>query len=168
MIKLKILAVLVSITLAVTEDLKSFFFESDDQLAPNELLTDIKPIESKKSQIITPPIITNYKVSASVYFPEPSQTDSTPLITADGSKINKKNPKKQRWIAVSRDLHTRWGGDLDFGDSLMVTGVSENLDGVYIVKDIMNRRMKKKIDILVSRKDKIYGLWHDVQLAKLD
>lgn len=168
MIKLKILAVLVSVTLAVTEDLKSFFSEPDNQNVLEEQPAEIKPVESKKSQIISPPVITNYKVSASVYYPEPSQTDSSPFITADGSRINKKNPKNQRWIAVSRDLHTRWGGDLNFGDSLMVTGVSDDLDGVYIVKDLMNRRMKNKIDILVSRKDNIYGLWHDVQLAKLD
>lgn len=168
MIKLKILAVLVSITLAVTEDVKSFFSEIDNSKVLDEQPDEIKPIESKQSKIITPPVITNFKVTASVYYPEPGQTDSTPFITADGSRINKKNPKNQRWIAVSRDLHTKWGGELNFGDSLMVTGVSEDLDGVYIVKDIMNRRMKKKIDILVSRKDKIYGLWPDVQLAKLD
>ncbi|WP_460878982.1 RlpA-like double-psi beta-barrel domain-containing protein [Pontibacter rugosus] len=56
-----------------------------------------------------PKAIPTLKVSASIYHPEPGQTDGSPLITADGSRINKRNPGKHRWIAVSRDLHSRWG-----------------------------------------------------------
>ncbi|MCJ8166705.1 hypothetical protein MKJ04_17800 [Pontibacter sp. E15-1] len=107
-------------------------------------------------------------VSASVYFPVPGQTDETPFITADGSRINQNNPKKHRWIAVSRDLHSRWGGDISYGDSLMVTGVSKKLDGLYIVRDIMNKRIRNRIDILVGEKDKVMGYWKDVKIAKLN
>jgi 3D (Asp-Asp-Asp) domain-containing protein len=169
MIRLKILAALFSMAVAVKEEFNILGYSPDEANLQNKQLVDTTdkapPLEPVKRAIDTP---TTYTVAASVYFPEPHQTDSTPFITADGSKINKKNPKKHRWIAVSRDLHSRWGGDIEFGDSLMVSGVSEELDGIYIVRDVMNRRMHHKIDILVGRKDKIMGLWHDVQLARLD
>lgn len=168
MIKLKIIAVLFSVVIATIEDLNVFLSDSDAPIIIEEQIAELSSPEPEQPEIVTPTIITNYKVSASVYFPEPNQTDSTPFITADGSRINKNNPKKHRWIAVSRDLHSRWGGDLNFGDSLLVTGVSNELDGIYIVRDIMNQRMHKQIDILVGRQDNIMGLWHSVQLAKLD
>src|SRR5687768_2629728 len=57
----------------------------------------------------------SHTVSASVYFPEENQTDDTPLITADGSQINRKSIRKKRWIAVSRNLLKRWGGKLNYG-----------------------------------------------------
>ena len=177
MIRLKILAVLFSMVVAVTEEFNIVFPDNEAAAVNNSqtskentLLTSIKSTQPERPDVTPaiPTTITNFTVTASVYFPEPNQTDSTPFITADGSKISKKNPKKHRWIAVSRDLHARWGGELNYGDSLLVTGVSENMDGIYIVKDVMNRRMKNKIDILVGRQDKIMGLWHDVQLARLD
>ena len=171
MIRLKILAALFSVAVAVTEEINIFAQTPPAPTQQDELLaelTDSQPAPEPRQPEITTPIPATFTVAASVYFPEPNQTDSTPFITADGSKINKKNPKKHRWIAVSRDLHTRWGGEMEFGDSLMVSGVSDELDGVYVVRDIMNRRMHNKIDILVGRKDKIMGLWKDVQVAKLD
>ncbi|WP_157593623.1 hypothetical protein [Pontibacter actiniarum] len=128
---------------------------------PEEPANNTYPV----SESSTTPTLT---VKASVYHPEPGQTDSTPYITADGSRINKHNPKKHRWIAVSRDLHSKWGGSIEFGDSLWVTGISEELDGLYVVRDVMNRRMHKQIDILVGRKDRVMGLWKNVQIAKLD
>ena len=108
------------------------------------------------------------EVSASVYFPEAGQTDSTPLITADGSKINERNPRRHRWVAVSRNLLKRWGGKINYGDSLLVKGISAELDGIYVVRDSMNRRIRNRIDILVGRKDKIVGKWDDVQITRLN
>ncbi len=156
---------------AITEELNFFeaaATESKSQEEPLAAVSEkVPPLEPEQPEITTPAPVT-FTVAASVYYPEPEQTDSTPFITADGSKINKKNPKKHCWIAVSRDLHSRWGGEMEFGDSLMISGVSDKLDGIYIVRDIMNRRMHNKIDILVGRKDKIMGFWHDVKVAKLD
>lgn len=165
------MAALFSMAVAVTEELSIFEPSPAEPKRQEELHMAIPervpPQEPEQPERMTPTPET-FTVAASVYFPEPHQTDATPFITADGSKINKKNPKKHRWIAVSRDLHTRWGGEMEFGDSLMVSGVSEKLDGIYIVRDIMNRRMHNKIDILVGRQDKIMGFWRDVQIAKLD
>ncbi|WP_089320990.1 hypothetical protein [Pontibacter ummariensis] len=129
---------------------------------PLELEEASQPITEPKSEV------PSFTVSASVYFPEPAQTDDTPYITADGSRINKRNPGKHRWIAVSRDLHSRWGGNINYGDSLWVTGISDQLDGLYVVRDVMNRRMRKRIDILVGKHDEVMGFWKNVQIAKLD
>ena len=107
-------------------------------------------------------------VSASVYFPEEQQTDSAPLITADGSRINAKSIRKHRWVAVSRNLLKRWGGKLHYGDSLQVTAISAELDGTYIIRDTMNRRIKNTIDILVGKDDKIMGHWKNVQITKFE
>ncbi|MCC9166792.1 hypothetical protein [Pontibacter harenae] len=136
---------------------------------PEENKTEIKEkriitIEAPAEQVPDPTTLT---VSASIYFPEPQQTDSSPFITADGSRINKKNPGKHRWIAVSRDLHSRWGGEISYGDSVKVSGISDQLDGTYIVRDVMNRRMRNQIDILVGKNDDVMGYWRDVEIAKL-
>ncbi|RAU81758.1 hypothetical protein DP923_13740 [Pontibacter arcticus] len=122
------------------------------------------PEKEEKAEDIPPKL----NVSASVYFPEPNQTDSTPFITADGSRISKKNPGKHRWIAVSRNLHSRWGGEINYGDSLWVSGISNDLDGLYVVRDVMNRRIRNRIDILVGKQDDVMGYWKNVSIAKVD
>jgi len=170
MLRLKILAALFSVAVAVTEEFNFFDSKPDEPIhaEPLDLAKKTVPIQEPEQpapDLTTPATLT---VAASVYFPEPHQTDSSPFITADGSKINRNNPKKHRWIAISRDLHARWGGEMQFGDSLMVSGVSKELDGIYVVRDVMNRRIQNQIDILVGRNDKIMGMWQDVQIAKLD
>ncbi|MDX5347988.1 MAG: hypothetical protein LPJ89_03315 [Hymenobacteraceae bacterium] len=110
----------------------------------------------------------DYTVSASIYYPESNQTDRTPLITADGSRINPKQPRKHRWIAVSRNLLKRWGGPIQYGDSIRVEGISEELDGIYIVHDTMNRRFRNCVDILVGKQDKIMGQWNNVRMYHLN
>jgi 3D (Asp-Asp-Asp) domain-containing protein len=166
MIRYKILAALFSIIVAITEDFSLFAPDNPPSSKTEIDLTDWKSVHNTSTKI--PETNPTIQVVASVYFPEASQTDDTPYITADGSKINKRNPKTHRWLAVSRDLHKRWGGTLNYGDSLWVSGVSDDLDGLYIVRDVMNKRMKKQIDILVGRKDRIMGLWKNVTIAKLD
>ncbi|RDV16239.1 hypothetical protein DXT99_06095 [Pontibacter diazotrophicus] len=175
MFRTKLLAALFSIVLAVAEEF-SFFNEASSapKIEENEqkLTWHLKAPERTVTEIEVPvteePPLETFTVSASIYHPVPGQTDSTPFITADGSRINKNNPKKHRWIAVSRDLHSRWGGDIHFGDSLQITGVSDELDGLYIVRDVMNQRIRNQIDILVGEKDKVMGFWKDVEIAKLN
>ncbi len=169
MFRIKLLAAVFSIFVAFAEEMSLL---GNDAPEPKK---EVKPLdwppeltlipETPTPEVTTPLTLT---VSASVYHPEPSQTDSTPFITADGSRINKRHPGKHRWIAVSRDLHSRWGGQLNFGDSLWVSGISEDMDGLYIVRDTMNRRIRNQIDILVGRKDGVMGMWNNVQIAKLD
>lgn len=103
-------------------------------------------------------------VAASVYFPDENQTDDSPLVTADGSRINHRHVKKQRWLAVSRNLLRK--NKIQFGDSVFVSGISDELDGYYEVHDTMNKRLKNTIDILVGPKDAIMGHWKNVRLTK--
>lgn len=166
MIRYKILAAVFSVIVAVTEEFSLFAPDIPPSTKAEIDLTDWQNLEPLTTEL--PETSPTINVVASVYFPEPGQTDNSPYITADGSRINKRNPKKHRWLAVSRDLHTRWGGTLNYGDSLWVSGVSDELDGLYIVRDVMNKRMRKQVDILVGRNDKIMGLWKDVTIAKLD
>ncbi|MBA9076720.1 MULTISPECIES: hypothetical protein [Rufibacter] len=118
-------------------------------------------------QPVTPAEPEHITVDASVYYPEEEQTDDTPFITADGSRINERNPRKHRWLALSRNLLARWGGEIEYGDSVLVKGISPKLDGVYVVRDAMHRRIKNRVDILVGPHDKIMGYWEDVKLIKL-
>ena len=99
---------------------------------------------SKMIEGIVPDIVT-----LTTYTASENETDSTPHITASGFKINPKNPKKHRIIAVSRDLLKK----LPFGTLVKVTGAGK-LNGVYVVEDVMNKRYKKRIDILINPDDK--------------
>ncbi len=87
-------------------------------------------------------------VTVTTYSPTVEQTDSTPLITASGYKINPKNPKKQRIIAVSRDLKRKY----KFGKKVRITGIGK-LSGTYTVRDVMNKRYRKRVDILIGEDD---------------
>ena len=97
---------------------------------------------NKMIETITPEIVTltTYKASE-------SETDSTPNITASGFKIT--NPKKHKIIAVSRDLKRKY----KFGQKVRIVGAGK-YDGTYRVHDLMNKRYRKRIDILVGHNDK--------------
>jgi 3D (Asp-Asp-Asp) domain-containing protein len=97
---------------------------------------------NKMIETITPEIVTltTYKASE-------SETDSTPNITASGFKIT--NPKKHKIIAVSRDLKKKY----KFGQKVRITGAGK-YNGTYRVHDVMNKRYRKRIDILIGHNDK--------------
>ena len=94
-------------------------------------------IESITPEIVT---LTTYRASE-------AETDSTPNITASGFKIT--NPKKHRIIAVSRDLKKKY----KFGQKVRITGAGK-YDGTYRVHDVMNKRYRNRIDILIGHNDK--------------
>ena len=87
-------------------------------------------------------------VKVTMYTIDPAQTDSTPLITASGFKLDSINPKKHKIIAVSRDLKRKY----KFGQKVKIKGAGK-WDGVYTVRDVMASRWRKKIDILVNPDD---------------
>ena len=86
-------------------------------------------------------------VTVTMYHPTRQQTDSTPNITADGTKINIWKASNYRYVAVSRDLLARWGGPLNYGDWIVIEGAGKN-SGVYQVRDTMNPKWVKRVDIL--------------------
>jgi 3D (Asp-Asp-Asp) domain-containing protein len=101
-------------------------------------------------------------VTLTTYTIESSQTDDEPLITASGFKLDSINPSKHRVIAISRDLKKT----LMFGDSVRLTNAGR-FDGVWYVRDLMNKRFNNKIDILINpdeKHTKLYG----IVLTKLD
>ena len=88
-------------------------------------------------------------VTVTMYQPVRYQTDSTPNILADGTRIRTREASNYKFIAVSRNLLKRWGGWLDYGDFVLLKGTTGK-DGVYQVRDTMNPRWVNRIDILES------------------
>ena len=88
-------------------------------------------------------------VTVTTYSIDGNQTDSTPLLTASGFKINPLNPKRHRIIAVSRDLKRKYR----FGQRVRITNAGK-YNGEYVVRDLMHHRWKNKIDILINPSDK--------------
>ena len=86
-------------------------------------------------------------VIVTMYQPVRGQTDSTPNILADGTRIKTELASNYKFIAVSRNLLTRFGGWLDYGDFVLLKGTTGK-DGVYQVRDTMNKRWVNRIDIL--------------------
>lgn len=93
-------------------------------------------------------------VTITTYNAVRSQCDRSPLITADGTKIDHRKVKsgEQRIVAISRDLLYA----IPLGSIIDIEGY-----GRYEVRDTMNSRFKHRIDILQHsskknfKKDKI-------------
>ena len=83
-------------------------------------------------------------VTLTYYQPVKGQCDSKPLITADGSKINLNHLKsgKIRWCAISRDLLYLFPKGKP--KRIYIEGF-----GTYQVRDVMNRRFRHSVDILI-------------------
>ena len=105
-------------------------------------------------------------VTVTMYQPVRYQTDSTPNILADGTRIKTEQASKYKFIAVSRNLLKRWGGFLDYGDFILLKG-TDSKDGIYQVRDTMNKRYVNRIDILESIDVKPYK-FEKAKINKID
>lgn len=87
-------------------------------------------------------------VTLTYYQPVKAQCDNNPLVTSDGSKINLHHLKhnKIKWCAISRDL--LWLFPKNKPKRVYIEGY-----GIYEVKDVMNKRHKHCIDILIHPKN---------------
>lgn len=85
----------------------------------------------------------HWTVSATYYNPVREQCDDNPLEVATGDLIDMRKLKRGdlKWIAVSRDL-------LKFGFKLNEVVWIEELECFYIIKDTMNARFTRKVDVL--------------------
>ena len=90
------------------------------------------------------------EVNVTMYQPVYPQTDNTPNITADGTKIRISKASDYKYVALSRNLLKRWGGPFDYGDFILIRG-TEHKDGVYQVRDTMNPKWVNVVDILESK-----------------
>ena len=108
--------------------------------------------------------MTEFEVTVTMYNPTRGQTDSTPNELADGTKINPNRASSYRYIALSRDLLSRWGGPFNYGDYVIVEGTGRQ-DGVYQVRDTMNARFTKRVDILKNRGSRKFK-YNNIKLYK--
>ena len=90
-----------------------------------------------------------FNVTVTTYNPTRQQCDSTPNITADGTTIKPWKATDYRYVALSRDLLSRWGGPFDYGDYIIIEG-TDGWDGIYQVRDTMNPKWVKRVDILTT------------------
>ena len=139
----------------------TYFFSNmiDDVYAENRILQErVWELEGS---------ITEFEVTATMYTPTRSQTDNTPHITADGTRLDIYNAGKYRYVALSRDLLSRWGGPFEYGDYIIVEGCNGKYDGVWQIKDTMNPRITNTIDFLCSRGTKPFK-FENVKIYKLE
>ena len=129
---------------------REFYMETIDSLEDDRVRLQLKIDELTNGVRLD-----GLDVVVTMYHPVRHQTDRTPDILADGTKITIHKASEYNYVAVSRNLLKRWGGWLDFGDFIVLSGTSGK-DGVYQVKDTMNKRFVNRIDILESPGTKPY------------
>ncbi|GAA3608255.1 hypothetical protein Q4Q39_10030 [Flavivirga amylovorans] len=93
-------------------------------------------------------------VTASAYNSLAYQTDSNPSIAAFGDTLT----PGMKCIAVSRDL-------LELGLEHNTPVKIEGLDSLYLVKDKMNKRWKKHIDVYMGTDVKAARKWGKKKVA---
>ena len=106
------------------------------------------------------------EVDVTMYQPVYPQTDMTPNITADGTRIRISRASDYKFVALSRNLLKRWGGPFDYGDFILLKGAGKK-DGVYQVRDTMNPKWVNVVDILESESVEPYK-YTDAQIYKLN
>ena len=114
-----------------------------------ELKKQMEPIERVVTQfdtvVITSPL--EKIITLTVYNPVESQCDDTPLVTANGTKIDLEKLKRGeiKYCAVSKDLLS----EIPYGSIIYIEGYGE-----YEVVDTMNKRIKMGVDILQDVSEK--------------
>ena len=137
-------------------------FLSDKNIQLQSLVDENKRLSDKLNEYETE----GMHVTVTMYQPVRYQTDSTPNILADGTKIRTQEASNYKFIAVSRNLLKRWGGWLDYGDFILLKG-TDGKDGVYQVRDTMHPRWVNRIDILESIDVKPYK-FEKAKIVKTD
>jgi len=128
----------------------TYYFDGimDDNYAEQKKLQEhIWELENDCSTIF--PNRISYKVTVTTYNPTRQQCDSTPHITADGTHFKTWKASSYRYVALSRDLLSRWGGPFEYGDYIVIEGTDDR-DGVYQVRDTMNPKWTNRVDILTT------------------
>ena len=105
-----------------------------------EQLVDITAENKKLKELVSEHNLEGMNVTVTMYHPVSQQTDSTPNILADGTRIRVHKASEYRFIAVSRNLLKRHGGFLDYGDFIVLKGTG--------LKDTKNTIYVKPIDFL--------------------
>jgi|TARA_R100000789_G_scaffold67889_1_gene63845 3D (Asp-Asp-Asp) domain-containing protein len=139
------------VLITYTNGIISTKFLNDKNIQLQSLRDENKRLSEKLDEYETE----GMHVTVTMYQPVRYQTDSTPNILADGTRIRTREASNYKFIAVSRNLLKRWGGWLDYGDFVLLKG-TDHKDGIYQVRDTMNKRWVNRIDILESAHVKPY------------
>ena len=99
-----------------------------------------KLAEAKKTKLLKGYGKRKLRVTATAYSSHRSQTDKTPFLAAWNNRLR----PGMKIIAVSRDMLTRYG--MKNGTKVRIAG----LPGVFRVRDKMNKRYRKRIDIYMG------------------
>ncbi len=127
------------------------------------ILIPHRPISAMK---ITPePAVPTSIVTTTMYNAVVAQCDSDPLVTAGMYNIDPLMASDHKWVALSRDLLTRWGGDFNYGDKIQITNAGHK-DGIYTIVDTMNERFTNRMDILETEGTKLYK-FEDVKIERI-
>ena len=70
------------------------------------------------------------EVNVTMYQPVYPQTDNTPDITDDGTRIRINKASEYKFVALSRNLLKRWGGPFDYGDFILIKGTKNFHPGI--------------------------------------
>lgn len=100
-------------------------------------------------------------VTLTTYRATVAENNSNPSVLASGFKIDMLHPQKHRIIAVSRDIKK----SLKWGSKVRILNAGR-FNGIYHVHDVMNKRYKKRIDVLIGWKQKATKL-DNVKIIKL-
>ncbi len=99
-----------------------------------------KLAEAKKIKMLRSYGKRKLRVTATAYSSHRAQTDKTPFLAAWNNRLR----PGMKIIAVSRDMLTRYG--MRNGTKVRIAG----LPGIYRVRDKMNKRYRKRIDIYMG------------------
>ena len=133
----------------------------DDELAMKDSI--ISKLSKQPKVIIKTD--TGINVTATCYHANKKECDGSPNYTADGSHIDTTSIDELRWLAISRDLENL---GFKMGGKVLIKGISKDFDGVWEIHDRMNRRFDRKIDFLISDKNKKGNLFKNVKMKKYD
>ncbi len=127
---------------------------------------------SPQTEVVVEEELPSYHIleTLTIYNPEERQCDSSPLITANNSRIDldKLRRNEIRWMALSRDLLKRWNGDFNYGDTVLLHAGDSTIDGLWVINDNMNKRFRNRGDLLFHRDSRSTGIWRNVRLNKLN
>ena len=99
-----------------------------------------KLAEAKKTKLLRSYGKRKLRVTATAYSSHRAQTDKTPFLAAWNNRLR----PGMKIIAVSRDMLTKYG--MKNGTKVRIAGLA----GIYRVRDKMNKRYKKRIDIYMG------------------
>jgi len=127
----------------------------------DSLILDYKSRQKLTNLFVREMFSSNYYInSLTGYHPTVEQCDRTPDITADGTKFDINKAGEYNYVALSRDLLAHFnkrGADIQFSDYVLIKGTPNGAqDGIYQVRDTMNKRHTEWIDILLTPGEKSF------------